>query len=200
MRILEKAPCVAFLGLMACACCCSMPGPRAPEVPTQQIEVLLEQKLKAQGLVEQALALDGEPAEQKVLYLKALGLDPSLANAYNNLGLVYLEEGNYGEAVRLLREAAKRMPGNPVPRFNLGYTYELVGRLGSAQEQYAAAASMAPDEPDYVESLARVYIRRRDRLGEARDLLKDALRVETRPDHVKWINDQLEMLQKGFIP
>ena len=49
-------------------------------------------------------------------------------------------------------------------------------------------------------SLARVYIRRRDRLSEAEELLKRALALETRPDHVKWIKGQLEALHADILP
>jgi tetratricopeptide (TPR) repeat protein len=185
--------------LLVPAWACRTPRPDRVEVPEEDIRAMLERKGQALGLFEEALAAEAQD-ERKELYLRALSLDPGLGKAHNNLGLIYLEEGDYGEAVRLLREAAKRMPGSPAPRFNLGYAYELVGRLGAAEEHYAAAARMAPDEPDYLESLARVHIRRRDHLGEARDVLMAALRVETRPEHVKWINAQLESLQKGFVP
>jgi Flp pilus assembly protein TadD len=175
---------------------CSTPQ---PEVPADQIARLLEQKKQAASLVQEALGKEGQREEQKKLYMKALELDPSLGQAYNNLGLLYLEDGDYGEAVRLLREAVKRMPGDPVPRFNLGYAYELVGRLESAEEHYEGAAKLSGDDPDYLECYARVLIRRREQFGRAEGLLRRALERETRPENVKWIHEQLEAMDKGFV-
>jgi len=188
------------LALSLFLCSCGAPMQRSPEVPAEQIEVLLERQQEAEALFQDALRAEGQPEEQKKLYLRALELDPSHGRAHNNLGLIYLEQENYGEAIRSLREAAKRLPANPVPRFNLGYAYELIGRLESAQEQYGAAANIAPEEPDYLESLARVHIKRGERLDKAEELLEKALRVETRPKHVEWIRAQLDGLDRNIIP
>jgi Flp pilus assembly protein TadD len=161
---------------------------------------MVEQRQAGLDLFEQAVALEDDAEGQKRLYLQALEADPSMGKAWNNLGLIYLDEGSYGEAVRMLREACKRMPGSAAPRFNLGYTYELIGRLADAEEQYRVAVELAPEDPDYLESLARMHLRRRDYLVEAEELLRRALHFETRPEHVEWINHQLDSLRHGYIP
>jgi len=189
---------LAFL-IAACLSSCSAP-PKGPQLSPEEIRLLMERQRQARELFEQALSLEGKPEEQKKLYMQAIDLDPSAGKAQNNLGLICLAEKDYPEAVRWLSEAVKRMPGDAAPRFNLGYAYEVVGRLSSAEEQYGMAAKISPDEPDYMESLARVYIRRRDHLSAAEELLKKALAVETRPANVKWIDDQIGFLEKGLVP
>ena len=59
---------------------------------------------------------------------------------------------------------------------------------------------LSPQEPDYLESLARVYIKRQASLSTARDLLERALAHESRPDNVKWIQEQFKALETGPIP
>ncbi len=191
----------AVAALVACLPGCVRPqrAEQVVELPREQIEVMAERERRAQELFGQALDA-ADAAHQKETYREAIRLNPLLAKAYNNLAVIYLKEGGHGEAIRLLREAAARAPGSPVPRFNLGYAYELIGRLRDAEAEYAAAVAAGPQDPDYLESLARVHIRRRDRLGEAKELLRRALREETRPERVKWINTQLESLEKGFLP
>jgi Flp pilus assembly protein TadD len=187
----------AILSLAAVSCG-SVPGGAA--IPEGDIRALVENSERARELFDQALALDGQPDEQKRLYREVLELDPSLGRAHNNLGLLCLAEGAYGDAVASLREAVKRLPHEGEPRFNLGYAYELIGRLESAETYYGAALDLAPDEPDYLESLARLHIRRRHRLDHAADLLERALALETRPEHVEWIRDNLNGLRKGTVP
>jgi tetratricopeptide (TPR) repeat protein len=111
--------CVVGAALAVCLCSCRSPEQAASAVPAEQIEALLEQKLEARALVEQALALAGQAEEQKQLYLLALELDPSLGEASNNLGLIYLEAEHYPDAIGMLREAVKRMPGSPAPRHGI---------------------------------------------------------------------------------
>jgi tetratricopeptide (TPR) repeat protein len=188
----------AVLALLVCSC--QVPGAQRPEVPSEQIQALLQRKQEAQSLFDKAVALEAQPEEQKKLYLEALRLDPSLGKAYNNLGVICLDAGGYEEAVLWLREAVKRMPGDAAARFNLGYAYELIGRLWTAEEQYRAAAKLSPDEPDYLESFARVCIRLREDLGDARKLLGRALSLETRPDRVAWIQSQIELIDSGVLP
>ncbi|MFO7892087.1 MAG: tetratricopeptide repeat protein [Longimicrobiales bacterium] len=179
--------------------CAAAPGTRRPAQAAEDVEELLARHREAAGLFEEALEA-GDRDERKRLYGQAIELDPSLGKAHNNLGLIHLSEGDYGEAVRSLREAARRMPSRPEPRFNLGYTYEVVGRLWSAEEQYRAALELAPDEPDYLESLARVLLRRGRRGDEVEELLRRALALESRPEHIEWIRERLEEIRRYAFP
>ena len=178
---------------------CRTARPTAPRVPDDQIAALMERSRRAEEAFAAAQAA-GTVEEKKRLYVQTLEIEPSHGRALNNLGLLYLEEEDYPQAVAYLREAVKQLPGSAEPRFNLGYAYEAAGRPGTAQEHYEAAVRLSPEEPDYLESLARVYLKRRDNLGEARDLLEKALSVETRPLHVQWIQEQIQVLDVGLLP
>ena len=52
---------------------------------------------------------------------------------------------------------------------------------------------------EYV-SLARVLLRSGHRPADARRALERARAVETRPDHVRWIDERLESIEGGFVP
>ena len=70
-----------------------------------------------------------DPAEAKRLFQQAIAVDRLYGPAYNNLGVVYLNEGNYYEAARAFDEAIKLMPGDPAPRLHLGVVYEDAGQF-----------------------------------------------------------------------
>lgn len=66
----------------------------------------------AEGMREYALTLSHRGLFDEALpfHLRAIGLDPDAATAYEYLGYHYLREGKYAEAVRLFR-LASRLPG-----------------------------------------------------------------------------------------
>lgn len=59
-------------------------------------------------------------------------LDPSYADAANNLGLVRLEQGERETAIGLFREAASLLPRHPSFHYNLGLALDLDGRPEAA--------------------------------------------------------------------
>ena len=182
-----------------CGCQVRLPGQRDDEALAEQVREMARRRKQAEALLAEAVAAD-DAGRKEELYREALSLDPSYGKAHNNLGLVYLEGGDYGEAIGSLREAVQYLPYEPEPRFNLGYAYELVGRLESAGEQYEAAVRLSPKDPDYLESAARVMLRRSGPGDEAVRYLRRALEVETRPEHVAWIREQLTALGYGMTP
>ena len=183
--------------LLVTATGCRSAGPR---LSAAELKALMERNRQAQELFQQALAAGADPKRQEDLYRQAIGLVHDLGKAHNNLGLLLLDQERYEEAMPELREAVKELPESAEPRFNLGYAYELIGRLPEAEDEYAGAVRLSPQEPDYLESLARVYIKRQASLGRARSLLERALAHEVRPDNVTWIHEQFKALDTGPIP
>ena len=187
---------ICLLSAMAFGCRAAGPAPMS----AAELQALMERERQAQELFQQALSAEGDPKRQEDLYRQAAGIAPDMGKAHNNLGLLLLAQERYDEAVPELREAVKDAPDRAEPRFNLGYAYELIGRLPEAEDGYAAAVRLCPDEADYLESLARVYIKLKQFPDKTRDLLERALTHETRPDHVRWIDEQLGELRSGLIP
>jgi len=96
-------------------------------------------------------------AEARAAYEKAAELDPKLAAAHLNLGLLLLDEAP-AVAVEPLRRAAELQPGRAQPRFLLGQALERSGKLSDAIAAYQAAAEIAPDNSDTRFALARAQL------------------------------------------
>lgn len=86
----------------------------------------------------------GELDRAATLYRQALELAPDLGVAWNNLGLVLMEQGNYMDAAAMFQIAADAMPRDPKPYYNLGLTYQRRGWLDPALDFYRRALERDP--------------------------------------------------------
>ena len=77
-------------------------------------------------------AVEPAPRRARASYLDAIRLDPGLASAHANLGLIFLEEGRADEAWRLLARAAELEPGLAVYWEYLARLYEWARRFDAA--------------------------------------------------------------------
>ena len=58
--------------------------------------------------------------EAIIAYHKALGIDPTYAAAYNNLGVIYLDDlGRVKQAIELFKKAVETNPNYALAHFNL---------------------------------------------------------------------------------
>ncbi len=81
---------------------------------------------------------------------KALSLDPrcerpECENLHNYLGLIYLEQGQIGEAIAEFRESIRLFPTDVWARQQLASLYENQQRYFEAQLQYQQLLEVAPD-------------------------------------------------------
>ena len=76
---------------------------------------------------------------------KALSLDPELAPAHNNLGILLKELRRYGEAEGEYREAIRLDPDYPLPHNNLGILLKELRRYGEAEGEYREAIRLDPN-------------------------------------------------------
>lgn len=119
--------------------------------------------------------------EAQAVYKKCIALDPKLAPAHINLGLVLLER-DPAAAVEPFRHAAELLPDKSRPRFLLGLAYERSDNLGRAIEQYQAAEKM--DGKDYeIRFASGRALLRAHRAAEAEAEFREALavRADTTP-------------------
>ncbi len=105
-----------------------------------------------------------------------------------------LENEDFGEAARLLREAVKRWPENPEIHALYGETLLNMGFAKSAYRQYKKAIELSPDVSEYHSglgySLLNIYIQRAQESIEA---FQKALEID--PDNV----DALEGLGTVYV-
>ena len=97
-------------------------------------------------------------------FARAIALDPKMAAAYLNLGLVLIDS-DPAAAAEAFRHAAELQPTESRPRFLAGFCLEHAGKLPEAIEQYRAALTLSPKDYEAHFALGRVLLRSADAAG-----------------------------------
>lgn len=87
-----------------------------------------------------AATLTNVPAEKIAIYKKATELYANDCRGFNNLGMVYMQEGNVAEARRCFQKALQIEPNNPDVNYNAGVAAMAEGDLKKAEEHLGKAA------------------------------------------------------------
>lgn len=116
--------------------------------------------------------------QAKSEYTRAIALNPKLAAAHLNLGLVLLDR-DPGAAVGPFRQATELLPDQGRPRFLLGLALERSGNIASAIEEYDAAEHLDPKNYEIRFALGRALLAS-NRAAEAEPQFREAL--TPRPD------------------
>ena len=111
-----------MLSLLLLACLAAQPQQTAPsaDAAMQHVQAGLEGRKQHQ--------VDAEIAE----FRKATEIDPSLADAWVNLGAAYMEKHDYGAAIAPLKQALDRSPDLPAAHQLLGYALLAQGYAAEA--------------------------------------------------------------------
>jgi len=93
--------------------------------------------------------------------------DPTEAAAKTNiqLGLAYLQQGNYTVAREKLERSLKQNPKDPDVHTTLGLLYDRTNEPKLADKHYREALRLAPDSPDVSNNYA-IYLCKRGRVDE----------------------------------
>jgi len=100
----------------------------------------------------------------------------SAETAYNNLGALYQEQGEYSMAVAEYENAIKANPNFPIAYNNLGITYKRMGNAVRAEENYRKAISLDSRYVDAYYNLGLLYMDKGDFQGAA-GMFRKALAV-----------------------
>lgn len=106
----------------------------------------------------QQAAGEDDPAMAISLYREAVTAYPGLGVAWNNMGVLLMEEERYLEAAEAFAAAAEESPTDPRPLYNLGLTW---------------------DRSYYYAEALRIYLRALERDGTYLPALRGAIRAET---------------------
>jgi Flp pilus assembly protein TadD len=109
-------------------------------------------------------------------YQRAAELDPKMAEAYLNLGVLLLGRER-GAAVAPLRRAVELLPAQSRPRFLLGMALEEAGDWAGAAEALKAAESLDPRDLETKIELATVLSREK-RYADAEVKFREALGLQ----------------------
>jgi tetratricopeptide (TPR) repeat protein/peroxiredoxin len=110
----------------------------------------------------------------------------TLANAWNNLGLLATRENHTDEAIRCFREAVRLSPDHLIALNNLGNAYRLQKNWDAARRTFERALEVSPSDPDANYGVGMVFAQADD-TAHAYEYLQRAL--EFRPDYPEALNN-----------
>ena len=133
--------------------------------------------------------------DSKSEFSRAIALDPKLAAAHLNLGLVQMATDPEA-AADSFRRAAELSPSESRPRFLEGASLEQSGKLAEAIEQYRAAAALDSRNYEILFTLGRALLRHNDAAGAEKQFLEAiAVRGDSAPARLGLANSLLDQNQ-----
>ena len=115
--------------------------------------------------------------------IKAIDFDPRMVEAYNDLSIVYMEQGKRDSAKYFLQEGIRFYPNYALTYYNLGYV-ELVDRkLQKALKQFKKALDIDPCHSSSYSMMAAVYLSRNN-FKKAEAILDKLLKCDEKPDEI----------------
>lgn len=138
------------------------------------IDQIARRRAEAARLAQEAERVEETDPEKALdLYRQAVAIDDSLHNAWNNMGTLLMDKGNYADAVAAFQVAADLMPADPRPQYNMGIAYQ---RNGWGEEAFRHFALALERDPSHLPSM-RGYIRAAEMTGRADDRLIQVIRA-----------------------
>jgi len=129
-------------------------------------------------------------AEARESFKRAIKLRASypdtLANSWNNLGLLAARGGQTGEAIGYFQEALKLSPNHLIALDNLGSAYRQQKRWDDARKTYDRALELGPNDAEANYGLGMVFAQNDD-TARAFDSLQRALKL--RPVYPEALNN-----------
>lgn len=129
-------------------------------------------------------------AEARESFERAVKLRASypdtLANAWNNLGLLATREGRTDEAIKYFQQALVASPDHLIALNNLGNAYRLQKNWNAARKTFERALDASPSDAEANYGLAMVFAQADD-AAHAYEYLQRALK--SRPDYPEALNN-----------
>ena len=156
-------------------------------------ENVAENTIQAQTDTNRAVSLIKSHSyrEAQAMLERAIAADPMYGPAHNDLGLVHYYQAEVYPAAVEYRNAVKLMPREPQPLNNLGLVLELAGKYHEAEQFYAQALALDPDNTEYAGNLARTRVRLGEHDKALTELLAKIVLYDQRPDWTQWAQAQL---------
>ncbi len=156
-----------------------------PNAATVELEKLLTDQSSA--LFDYTLGniafQQGELKQAALRYETAVKKFPSFRRAWKNLGLIYVREGRYQEALKPLSRVIELGGGDGTVFGLLAYSYSATGQDTSAESAYRTALLLQPDTMDWKTGLAQSILRQR-KYAEAATLAEELIRKN--PDRAEY--------------
>lgn len=153
---------------------------------------------QAETWFERASEWDGDPARWKDAvdaYQRVVGIDPTYAAAWNNLGLLMHRMGQYGDAGDAYRSALRHDPRCCEAAYNLGLLDEDQGDVDTAITHYRMAIELSPDYADAHFNLAGA-LARAGRAGDAALHWRRYLELDAGSPWARIARTHLELIER----
>ena len=149
---------------------------------------------------EEALVLheQGDPKAADY-YLEAINEGDNVAEAYCNLGIINLEQGDFAKALDNFSLSLKSDARHVEAHYNLGNLYYDAGELRLARLHYEAATQIEPRFSLVYFNLALVYHKLNDVPG-AYAALEKYKELEPDDDEIEAVNQLLKAMQRSAKP
>jgi superkiller protein 3 len=92
-------------------------------------------------------------------YERAIAIDPRMAEAYLNLGILFIERDPAAVAIPNLRKAVELLPAQSRPHYLLGVSQENAKDYSAAAESFEGAYRLDPHNLEPILHLANLYVR-----------------------------------------
>jgi Flp pilus assembly protein TadD len=133
--------------------------------------------------------------EAQAEYEKAIALDPKMAEAQLNLGILLLAKDPVA-AVAPLRKAVELLPAQSRPRYLLGLAQQRSGDIAGAAESFEGASRLDPRDGDSLIQLGRMYLKN-SRPADAEAKFHAALNLQPKsPDALQGLALSLDAQKK----
>jgi Flp pilus assembly protein TadD len=145
-----------------------LPAAAPPAMPTAESTPKLNAAQVADVKIAYGRTLEkrGAPDQAQAMYLEALKLDSSRADACARLGVLYDQQCKFDEANSWHHKAMAAQPKNPDFHCNAGYSLYLQGTLIEAEKNLRKCLELAPDHARGHNNLGMI-LARTDRCEEA---------------------------------
>ena len=131
---------------------------------------------RAHEALGEALAAEGNVAEARARYLRALELAPDFTEAHVNLGILLFRSGEIQHARDRLQQAVRLSPRSATAHNNLSHVLLETGDVAGARRHAEAAVQFRPRFPDAQNNLANALLRQGD-FAAARRHYEEAVRL-----------------------
>jgi predicted TPR repeat methyltransferase len=107
----------------------------------------------------QTIHKKGELRKAKQLYLKFLEKNPNNAEALHALGLLYVQQEKFDQAVDYFQQAADLAPDSAALLTHLGNAQQALGLFAQSSDTLKKALDIDPDNPQILNNLGVIYYR-----------------------------------------
>ena len=122
----------------------------------QELTKQYSNNLTLWNIMGSAAAQNGQLDQAAFAFDKAINIEPSSADAHNNLGNVLLDQDKPEEAIQAFNEALTIKPDYAEAYYNSGNALQALGMFNDALEAYKKAISYKPDYADAYRGLSSV--------------------------------------------